>query len=344
MTNSKKIPIADLSSVAAVSIIGDETRFIASVANLKEAGQFDLSYCISSKFVDLLKCSQAGAVILPESLISSAPKDMVLLVSKNPEADFARIATFFDPTPVKPSGIHPTAVVSTSAVIDSTAVVGAQCVIGDSAKIGANTVIGPGTIIGDRVSIGENCQFHSHVTLYHDVQIADRVILHSGVVIGADGFGFANENGHWIKIPQIKAVIVHSDVEIGANSCVDRGALQHTVIENGVKIDNMVQIAHNVIIGAHTAIAGKVAVAGSAKIGRYCMLAGDAKIAGHITICDQAVITGGAIITRSITTPGVYSSGTGFMPNREWRKSAVRFRHLDELFRRVKQLEDLNNE
>ena len=198
--------------------------------------------------------------------------------------------------------------------------------------------------IADDVTIGSDCYCYPNVSLCCDVKLGNHVILHSGAVIGSDGFGLTNDHGQWVKIPQLGTVIIGDYVEIGANSVIDRGALEDTVIEEGVKIDNLVQVAHNVRVGAHTVIAGCTAIAGSAHIGKHCVIGGGARINGHITIVDQVVITGMAMVIHSIDTPDVYSSGTGIQTNRQWRKSAVRFQQLDQLVKRLQYLERLHDE
>lgn len=339
MANSKSYSVTELSSLVNASVIGDQNRMVYGIASLHDASEKDISYCISQSFLGALSKSGAGVIVISDAMKEQAPESSTLLVSKNPEVDFARIVNLFNDVPRPCSGIHPTAVIADSANIDPSVSIGPHVVIGERVLIGAGTFVAAGTVIGDDVQIGQNCILNGNVTIYHGVQIEDQVILHSGVVVGADGFGYANDAGKWLKIPQVSGVVIQSNVEVGANTCIDRGFLQNTVIENGVKIDNMVQIAHNVFIGAHTAIAGSVAIAGSTTIGKHCMIAGQAGIAGHLSICDGVVITGAAMIIRSISKPGVYSSGTGFMANQKWRKNAARFRKLDELFRRVKKVE-----
>jgi UDP-3-O-[3-hydroxymyristoyl] glucosamine N-acyltransferase len=206
-------------------------------------------------------------------------------------------------------------------------------------KIGAACVIGPGCAIGEGVQLGSAVRLHANVTIYHGCIIGDRVIIHSGAVIGADGFGIAMTDDRWLKIPQIGRVVIEADVEVGANTTIDRGAIDDTIIEEGVKLDNQIQVAHNVRIGAHTAIAACAGVAGSAKIGRYCRIGGASGIAGHITIADHVEISAHTIITKSIDKPGTYTGAYPFEANREWRRNAAQLRHLSELAERLRTLE-----
>ncbi|OGT47908.1 MAG: UDP-3-O-(3-hydroxymyristoyl)glucosamine N-acyltransferase [Gammaproteobacteria bacterium RIFCSPHIGHO2_12_FULL_38_11] len=316
--------ILDLSKHISAKIIGDEKTIITALASIDRAKRGELTFLKDKHYQRCLAETNASAVILAEA--DKTKCKATLLIVENPELAFARIAQLFN-TQKKPlPGIHKTAVIASTARIDASASIAAQCVIGENVVIGENTIIHPGVIISDDVTIGSDCLIYSRVTLYHEVILKDRVILHSGAVIGADGFGLAQNKGSWEKIPQLGSVIISDDVEIGANTCVDRGALNNTIIEKGVKIDNFVQIAHNVVVGAHTVIAGCSAIAGSTTIGHHCIIAGAVNFGTHLTICPNAVFTGCATVTKSIKEPGIYSSGTGLLPNLEWRKCVVRFR------------------
>ena len=264
-----------------------------------------------------------------------------LIVVDNPYACFARAAQMFaalrqiPPVP----GIHPSAVVDASAQIDASAVIGPLVCIEAGVVIGAEVQIDAGCFIGRGAQIGAHSHFHANVTWHHDCRIGQRAIIYSGAVIGGEGFGFANEAGHWIKIPQTGGVLIGDDVEIGANTSIDRGALTDTIIEDGVKLDNQIQIGHNCHIGAHTAMAGCVGVAGSANIGRHCTFGGAAMVLGHLTIADNVHISSGSMVSRSINEPGQY---TGFYPlakNADWEKSAVIVRNLDSLRDKVRAME-----
>lgn len=318
------ISLQKIASEINATIIGDDSILISSLAPLYRAKSGELSFLANPKYANQLAASAASAVIVTEEHAKNCPA--AALIVKNPELAFARVATLFVKEKKLLPGIHPSAVIADSAVIHSSVSIGAHCVIGDNVVIGERTIVFPGSVIADNVTIGSDCVIYSNVSIYQTVTLKDRIILHSGCVIGADGFGLAHDRDHFVKIPQLGSVYIHDDVEIGANTCVDRGALDDTIIETGVKIDNQVQIAHNVVVGAHTAIAGCVAIAGSARIGRHCMIGGACAIGGHLTICDGVILTGTAMVTKSVKEPGIYSSGTGLLPNKEWRKCAVRFR------------------
>jgi UDP-3-O-[3-hydroxymyristoyl] glucosamine N-acyltransferase len=320
---------------------GDPQCEISGVAPLDKATKGQISFLSDPKYQSFLTTTSAAAVILSakDAAIYTGNK----LVMNNPYLGYAKVATLFIPKSATKPGIHPTAVIGEHCHIAPTASIGAHCVIGENVTVGANTRIGPGCTIGDSSSVGENCLLHAQVTLYHRVTIGNGTILHSGVVIGADGFGMVNDQGVWHKIPQLGGVKIGEHVEIGANTAVDRGALEDTVIEDGVKLDNLIQIAHNVHIGAHTAIAGGTVVAGSVKIGKYCMIGGGVAISGHLQITDKVILTAKAEVGHSITEPGIYSSGMPYQPNLQWRKNITRFRQLDEMARRLKRLEDKVN-
>lgn len=323
---TKTFSIAELAKYISAKTAGNDQLPITRLAPIQRAMTGDLTFLVGRAYQRYLSETKASAVILTAADAPNCPA--TALIVENPEYAFARAAALFNTVKKPAAGIHPTAVISDSAVIDSSVSIGAHCVIGDDVVIGANTVIHAGVIIQEGVTIGADCLFYSHVTVYHQVTMGNRVVLHSGVVIGADGFGLAQHNGVFEKIPQLGSVLIGDDVEIGANSCIDRGALDNTIIETGVKIDNLVQIAHNVKISAHTVIAGCASVAGSTQIGSHCLIGGAATIGGHLTICDGVILTGCAMVTKSVTKPGVYSSGTGLLPNADWRKCVVRFRKI----------------
>ncbi|TAN10011.1 MAG: UDP-3-O-(3-hydroxymyristoyl)glucosamine N-acyltransferase [Burkholderiaceae bacterium] len=301
---------------------GDADRVIAGLAPLERASATELSFLADEKLAPLLATSQAGCVIVgPQLAQAAAQRDCI--VAPDPLLYFARVTQLFrrvrgdGPQP----GIHPSAVVEEGAHIDASASIGALCFVGRNARIGAHTILMP------------------RVTLGHDCVLGARCIIHSGAVIGADGFGFAPNDGAWEKIEQFGAVRIGDDVQIGANTCVDRGALDDTVIEDGVKLDNLIQIGHNCHVGKHTAMAGCVGVAGSANIGAYCTVSGAGMIAGHITICDHVHVMPATMITHSVTKPGRYS---GYFPVDEydvWEKNAATLRHLYRLRERVRRLE-----
>ncbi|MBV9576678.1 MAG: UDP-3-O-(3-hydroxymyristoyl)glucosamine N-acyltransferase, partial [Gammaproteobacteria bacterium] len=286
-----------------------------------------------------LATTEAAAVILSETDALEYQGNAV--ICKNPHFVYAKIATYFSNQSSKEkTGIHPTAVIGANCQIDETAAIGAHCVIGQHVKIAAHVIIGAGCILEDFSEIGEASRLDARVTIYHEVKIGKRVHIKSGAVIGSDGFGFANQKGVWHRVPQLGSVEIGDDVDIGANTSIDRGAVENTVIENGVKLDNLIQIGHNVKIGSHTIVAGCVGIAGSTVIGKNCMIGGASMIVGHITITDNVMVTGGTGVSKSILEPGIYSSGVvGVVPNHEFRKNNARFHRLENLMQRVKSLE-----
>lgn len=318
-------------------IAGDPEVRVRQVATLEGATPDTIAFLANDRYLSQLKATCAGAVILSES--ARAATRLPRIVCANPYAYFARVSALFNPGREPRPGVHATAVIDPSAAIARDAEIGPFVVIGRHVRIGGGGMIGAGCCLGDGVEVGSGVRLFSSVTVYHDCVIGDRVILHSGVVIGADGFGIAMDEGRWLKVPQIGRVVIGNDVEIGANTTVDRGALDDTVIEEGVKLDNQIQVAHNVRIGAHTAIAAFVGIAGSAKIGRGCRIGGASRIAGHLTIADHVEISTCTLITKSIAKPGTYTGAYPFEPNSEWRKNAAQLRHLNELAERVRTLE-----
>jgi UDP-3-O-[3-hydroxymyristoyl] glucosamine N-acyltransferase len=306
---------------------------------LHEAGPGQVSFLANPQYRKFLATTHAAAVLLKPVDAEGFAGDALLV--DDPYLAYARISHLFDPKPKSTAGIHPSAVVADDAQVDATASVGAFAVIESGAQIAAGVTIGAHCFIGARSTIGEGGWLAPRVTLYHDVKIGQRVVIQSGAVLGGEGFGFANEKGVWNKIAQIGGVSIGDDVEIGVNTAIDRGAMDDTRIGNGVKLDNQIQIAHNVQVGDHTAMAACVGISGSSKIGKHCMLAGGVGLVGHIEICDGVFITGMTMVTRSITEPGAYSSGTAMQPAAEWRKSAARMRHLDDMARRLQQLEKI---
>ena len=318
-------------------IQGDETLIINSVATLENAKAGQISFLANNKYRSQLEETQASAVLL--SAKDAQDYQGTALIVKDPYVGFARVAQYLDTTPKAAVGIHPSAQIDPSAHLGEGVAIGANAVIGANVILGENVQIGAGVVLGQDVVIGSKTRLWANVTVYHDVHLGQDCIIHSGAVLGSDGFGYANERGQWIKIPQTGGVRIGDRVEIGANSTVDRGALGHTEIHDGVIIDNQVQIAHNDIIGENTAIAGSTTVAGSVTIGKYCIIGGSCAIAGHLSIADGVHVSGATNITTNMHEPGLYSSATVAMDNKLWRKNTVRFRQLDELFQRVKTLE-----
>ncbi|WP_339906282.1 UDP-3-O-(3-hydroxymyristoyl)glucosamine N-acyltransferase [Pseudomonas guineae] len=334
------MPVYTLGQLAerlGATLRGAEDQPISGLATLQEAGPDQLSFLANAQYRKFLSGCQAGAVLLTAADAEGYAGNT--LVVANPYLAYAELSHLFDRKPRALPGVHPTAVVAADAQVDASASIGAYAVIESGAQIAAGVTVGAQCVIGARSLIGEGGWLAPRVTLYHDVRIGKRVVIQSGAVIGGEGFGFANEKGVWQKIAQIGGVTIGDDVEIGANTTVDRGALSDTLIGNGVKLDNQIMIAHNVQIGDNTAMAGCAGISGSTKIGKNCMIAGGVGMVGHIEVCDNVFVTGMTMVTRSITEPGSYSSGTAMQPAAEWRKSAARIRQLDDMARRLQQLE-----
>jgi UDP-3-O-[3-hydroxymyristoyl] glucosamine N-acyltransferase len=314
--------------------LGEVGAPLTGVATLDSAGPTEIAFLANPRYRGRLASTRAGAVILGpgDRDAASIPR----IVADNPYAYYARTVALFHPQPAPVPGIHPFAQVDGSANVDASAEIGAFVVIGPRSTIGKGAKIGSHCVIGENVSIGEGTRLHARVTLYDGCVLGARCILHSGVVIGADGFGMAREAGRWVKIPQIGAVRIGDDVEIGANTTIDRGTLDDTVIEEGVKLDNQIQIGHNCVIGAHTVIAGCTGISGSVTVGRNCMIGGGVGLVGHIAICDHVTISGFSLITKSITEPGTYTSGLPFMPHADWLRNAVHLRRLDLMAKQLR--------
>ncbi len=287
-----------------------------------------LSFLANSRYRKHLPATQATAVILAQGDMESCK--VAALIDPNPYLAYARIAALIHPQSADTPGIHPSAVVAESARISPTACVGPTAVVEGDAYLGERVFLGPGCTIGVGARIGADTRLTQRVSVLAGVQIGERCILHPGVVVGADGFGFAADAGTWFKVPQVGGVRIGNDVEIGANTTVDRGAIDDTVIEDGVKLDNQIQIGHNVTIGAHTAIAGCTGVSGSTSIGRRCMIGGMVGIAGHLSIADDVVITGLSMVSASIKQPGSYSSGIPVEETRAWRRAVAHLRRLGD--------------
>lgn len=332
-----KYTLAELAEKFNGNVKGDPNCVISGLASLQTATEHDLSFLANSQYKKFLSETKAGAVLLKQDQADLFEGNAILL--DDPYLAYAKISYLFDTKPVSQSGIHPSAVVAESAIIDPTAAIEAYAVIESDAVIGAGVTVGAHCFIGARCVIGEGGWLAPRVTLYHDVKIGKRVVIQSGAVIGGEGFGFAMDKGNWFRIAQIGGVTLGDDVEIGANTTVDRGALADTVIGNDVKLDNQIMIGHNVQVGDHTAMAACVGISGSTKIGKRCIIGGSVGMAGHLEICDNVMLTGMTMVTRSISEPGTYSSGTSMQTSTEWRKSVARFRHLDEMARKIQQLE-----
>lgn len=331
------IKLGQLAEFLGATLRGDKDIEITGLATLQEAGPGQVSFLANPKYRKLLVDTQATAVLLKPADAEGYTGNA--LVVPDTYLAYARISHFFDPKPKSSAGVHPTAVIAADALIDPAASIGAFAVIESGVRIAAGVTIGAHCFIGARCVIGEGGWLAPRVTLYHDVRIGKRVVIQSGAVLGGEGFGFAQDKGIYHKVAQIGGVTLGDDVEVGVNTAIDRGALADTRIGNGVKLDNQIQIAHNVQVGDHTAMAACVGISGSTKIGKHCMLAGGVGLVGHIDICDGVYITGMTMVTHSITEPGSYSSGTAMQPADEWRKSAARLRKIDDMARRLQKLE-----
>ncbi|UYC13513.1 UDP-3-O-(3-hydroxymyristoyl)glucosamine N-acyltransferase [Xanthomonas sp. CFBP 8445] len=316
-----------------LQVHGDGSVAVRGVATLAQAGPGQLSFLANPRYRAQLADSTAAVVVLRADDAEAAPG--TALIARDPYVAFAKIAALFDVAPLRPPGIHPSASIDPSAQVAASAHIGAFVSIGARSVVGEGCVIGPGCVIGEDCQVGAGSELIARVTLVTRVRLGQRVRVHPGAVLGADGFGLAMDAGRWIKVPQLGGVSIGDDCEIGANTCVDRGALEDTTLEEDVRLDNLVQVAHNVHIGAHSAIAGCTGIAGSAKIGRYVMLGGAVGVVGHLEICDKVVVTGKSVVRNSIHEPGEYSSGTPLTDNRTWRKNAARFKQLDALARRI---------
>ncbi len=329
--------LAELAQRFGCELDGVGDRVVTRVGSLEGAGPDAVTFLANPAYRARLPAVRAGAVIIDPRYSSECPVDALLTV--NPYAAFARIASFLHPPLTASPGVHPMAVVEAGAVVPDSAQVDAHAYIGAGAVLGEGVIAGPGSVVGAGARIGAATRLVARVTVLDRVIVGERCLLHPGAVIGADGFGFAPDKGVWEKVPQLGSVVIGNDVEIGANSTVDRGTMGDTVIEDGVKLDNLVQIAHNVHVGAHTVMAATAGVAGSTRIGRRCMFAGGAAAIGHLTICDDVIVAVRATVTRSIDTPGTYSGILPAEPAGRWRRNAIRFRQLDDMAVRMRALE-----
>lgn len=332
-----ELSLGELAIRHGLELRGDPERRVSRVGTLQHAGPDAVAFLANQAYRRHLATTRAGVVVLePEHADECA---VPVLLSRQPYASYARIAADLHPEAACAPGIHPGAHVDPSATVAADACIAAGAVVGAHADVGAGAFIGPNSVVGPGATIGACSRLVANVTICRDVRLGARVLVHPGAVIGADGFGLAREPEGWIKVPQLGSVTIGDDVEIGANTTIDRGAIDDTVIEEGVKLDNQIQVAHNVRIGAHTVIAGCTGISGSTTIGRNCMIAGAVGIAGHLEIPDGTVVTGLTMISRSIRKPGVYSGALPFDEAGRWRRNAARFRRLDELAKRLAQLE-----
>lgn len=331
------LTLGRIASELGAELHGDASVEVSRIANLETAGEGDISFLSDPKYVPFLAKTAASAVLVKSGHLPECHTNA--LVVNDPYVGFARVAQLLDTTPQPAEGIHPSAVIAEDVVVAEGVSIGANSVVESGVKLAAGVRIGAGCFVGKNSSLGKNSRLWANVTIYHNVRIGESCLIQSGCVIGGDGFGYANERGEWIKIPQLGGVRIGNRVEIGASTTVDRGALDDTVIADNVIIDNQCQIAHNVEIGYGTAIAGASVIAGSTKIGKYCIIGGAAVVNGHIRVCDQVTITGMSMVMRSIDVPGIYSSGIPAQSNKEWRKVAARTMHIDDMHKRLSKLE-----
>ena len=329
--------LAELAVRFGCELRGDPEASVERVAPLQEATPGALAFLANPRYRRYLAGTRATAVVLEAAAAAECP--VSALVARNPYATYARIAQLLHPPPAVTGGRHPRAIVEPGATVDATAWIGALAFVAEGAVIGPGVFVGPGCIVQRDARIGADSRLVARVTVCEGVRIGRRAILHPGAVVGADGFGQAPDGGTYVKVPQVGSVVIGDDVEIGANTTIDRGAIGDTVIGDGVKIDNQVQIGHNVRVGEHTVIAGCAGISGSAVIGRRCMIGGMVGIVGHLEICDDVALTGRTMVSSSIRRPGVYSSALHADEARRFRRNAARFQQLDELARRVRRLE-----
>ena len=332
------VTLAELARRFQGKVRGDADVTIEGVASLQTAGPRDIAYVSDRKYLPQLAGTKAGAVILAET--DTAHYSGSALIVANPHLCFAQVAGLLHPTPGFRPGVHPTAVVSPAAKVAATAWIGPHAVVEADAMVGEGAFIGAGCYVGAHATIGSKTRLVANVVVGERCVAGNDCLLHPGAVIGSDGFGFAKDGAQWQKVPQLGRVVIGNKVEVGANTTIDRGALNDTVIGDGVKLDNQIQIAHNVHIGENTAIAACVGIAGSTIIGKRCTLGGQAGVTGHLEIADDVHVTAGSLVTSSIAQPGVYSSSLKAEPVEKWRRNAARLHHLDEIVRRLAKLEE----
>jgi UDP-3-O-[3-hydroxymyristoyl] glucosamine N-acyltransferase len=329
--------LADLAPLAGATVQGDGDVVVSRVATLERAGPGTIAFLANPRYRAQLATTRATAVIVRAA--DAGATTLPCLVAADPYVAYAKVAAALHPHVPPAPGIDSSARVDATANVAASAAIGAGAVIGPGATIGARAVGGPLCVVGDGATLADDVVLHASVTLYPRTVLGARTIVHSGAVLGADGFGMAEEGGRWLKIPQVGRVVIGADVEIGANTTIDRGAIDDTIVEDDVKLDNQIQIGHNCVIGAHTAIAGCVGIAGSTRIGRHCRIGGAAMISGHLDIPDHTVISGSTGVYDSIREPGVYTSAFPALPHRDWRRVMSEVRRLRELAARVDALE-----
>jgi UDP-3-O-[3-hydroxymyristoyl] glucosamine N-acyltransferase len=331
------VTLDQLAKAIGAQLRGDGDVQVTGVGTLTGAKPDQLTFLANPHYRKQLANTRAAAVVVTPDDADHCP--VAALVCEDPYVGYAKAAMNFDRNHQFQPGIHPSAVVAEDAELGDGVFIGPLAVVESGAQIGAGCQIGAGSVVGADCQVGNQCLLHPRATLCHGTILGRRVIVHSGAVIGSDGFGLAMDHGQWLKVPQLGRVRIGDDCEIGANTSIDRGAIDDTVLEQDVRLDNQIQIAHNVHIGAHTAMAGCSAVAGSARIGSYCLIGGGAGILGHLDIADQVTVTAMTLVTHSIGEAGEYSSGSPLQTNKQWRRNAVRVRQLDQLARRLIKIE-----
>jgi UDP-3-O-[3-hydroxymyristoyl] glucosamine N-acyltransferase len=329
--------LAQLAKLLGAQLVGDDSLTIKRLATFDTASEGDITFVSDKKLLSNLANCQASAIVLPTKIMQGYQGNALFM--DNPYVGYAMLASIFDTTPNLSVNIAESANIDSSAKIGNNVAIAENVVIGAGVEIADNCQIFANVVIGQQVKIKKQTKIYPNVTIYHDCLIGERCIIHANSVVGSDGFGNAPFQGKWVKIPQIGKVIIGDDVEIGASTTIDRGALSDTVIKDGVRIDNQCQIAHNVVIGDHTAIAGGSNIAGSTKVGKSCIIGGGVAMNGHLTIADNVVITGDSMVVRNIEQAGMYSSGVPAIENRQWRKNTAYTLKIEDLFKRVKQLE-----
>lgn len=335
ITAGISLSLAEIAAQLGGVVLGDVQVRVHQVATLASAGEGEIAFLANMKYKSQLHVTRASAVIVPPAFSDALP--LARIVTPNPYAYYARLATLLNPRPASLPGVHPSAQCRSSVPLSAS--VGSHVTIGADVHLGESVIIHAGCVIGDGVAIGAGSTLYPNVTIYPGCVLGENVILHSGVVIGADGFGFAPDNGQWIKIPQIGRVVIGNDVEIGASTTVDRGALDDTIIGDGTKLDNQIQIGHNCVIGKYCVVAACAAIAGSVTLMDKVIIGGAAMIAGHVTIASGAVVSGGSLVMKNITKPGQYTSVFPLEEHSHWLHNAAQIRHLAKLADRVSELE-----
>ncbi len=330
--------LGELAARLGVRLVGAAECRVSGVGSLDQAAPGQLAFLASAHYRKHLAATRASVVVLAEDMLAECPVNA--LVADNPHLAYARAARLLNPSPEVRGGVHPRAVVDPAAAVDPTSWIGPGAVVEAGARIAAGAFVGPNCVVGADAVVGEDSRLEANVTLCHGVELGRRVRLHPGAVVGSDGFGLANDGGVWERVPQLGSVRIGDDAEVGANTTVDRGALQDTVIGRGVKLDNLIQIGHNVEIGDHSALAACVGIAGSTRVGRHCTLGGGVGLAGHLEFADNVHFSGMSLVTRSFQEPGYYSGNLPATDNQSWRKTIARLRRLDDLARRLSVLEN----